>query len=341
MPWAEGVRIYPRPGRNQSSPEGGEAKKGTAITIFSMTALNSTVSIAAILATLLFTSAGAEVPISANPRLIKRLGPDAYRDEPFRAPYIAIFEHDHKLLAFVSGDHADGINSGVARTVRWAFKRFKPLAVVVEGLTAQSPADERKWLEDATWFARSKPEQLAENYYPAYLAHRHGISFVGGEPSRDEQLEALKPLGYTAEDLLGLTAAANIGAYNINPTYDSGTLAKMLDGYLASEARKLGVNGGFRYADFERWYKRRGTVGKPAHHITKDDVKPNGEPGANFLQVMAYHLELVREESAVRQIESMLNRHDRVLVVYGSGHLVRQREVWKQALGPSKDYKPF
>ena len=57
--------------------------------------------------------------------------------------------------------------------------------------------------------------------------------------------------------------------------------------------------------------------------------------------MMGYHLVLIREGNIVRQVEKALNEHDRVLIVYGSGNLVRQREVWRNVFGASKDFKPY
>lgn len=283
----------------------------------------------------------AEPPVSADLSLIRRLGPGAYDGEPLDAPYIALFERGEKSLIFVSGDHERGVDSAVARTIRHAFKRHKPRAVVVEGLRSGDDADAAERLGQAKVFAADHPEGFPENYYPIYLADRKGIPFAGGEPSLKAKLEALRPLGYSAEDLLGLMVAANVGALKADCSEDRDRCARMHDTMAARTSLELGLERDYRFADFERWHARRVGLGKPAHRLTADDCRPAGGPGANLLQTMAFHLELVREGAIVRQIETMLSRHGRVLVVYGSGHLVRQRPVWKRALGPSKDYKLF
>jgi hypothetical protein len=279
-------------------------------------------------------------PGLADPGLIKRLGPNSYDSEPFRSPYVAVFERGGKRLVFIAGDHKDGLQSPVAKMLRWAFKKYDPKAVVVEGLSGDAPEELRKWLDDGEWFFKNKPGELAENYYPAVYAHQRGLPFAGGEPSRAESFAALKSRGYTAEDFVAQSAAANTGAYNINHPQTPESLAKALDGHLDEEAKALGLKG-YSYADFTRWCRERAKLDKPAHLLDKDDSRPYDGPDAHFLQKMAYELELVRETSIVRRIETMLRRHDRVLVVYGSGHLVRQRDVWKAALGPSRDHKPF
>lgn len=296
----------------------------------------------AMLVCALSTPASAEKAVSADVNLIKRLGLDAYRDEPFDAPYIALFERGRKRLIFVSGDHASGIDTAVTKTIRHAFKKHAPQAVVVEGLASggeDDDSDER--LRQAKAFAAEAPGEFPENYYPLYLADRRGIPFVGGEPALETRLQALEARGYAAEDLWGLGLGANIGAGEKECSPSRAVCAELHERMAKELAAALGLKGRRGYAEFERWYARRAGLKKPAHRLTSEDNRPLGGPEATFLQTMAFHLELVRESSIVSQIERMLNAHDRVLVVYGSGHLVRQRPVWEKALGPSRDLKPF
>ncbi len=270
---------------------------------------------------------------AANPDLIKRLGPDAYRNEPLRAPFVAVYAKGKKALIFIAGDHGDGVDSPVGKTISDSFKRFKPKAVVVEGLSDGGEA----WLRQAKVFAETNTKAFPENYYPAYLADKAHIPFVGGEPTRKQSYEALKEKGYSAEDVMGLAAAANVGAMKHK---DPRILAQSLDDYLTREAKTLGMPG-YRYADYEKWYDQHGGIGKKANEVDGMDTRPYYEKDANFLQKIAYDLELVRERTIVERIGRMLKEHDRVLVVYGSGHLVRQREVWKDELGSPKDEKPY
>lgn len=282
------------------------------------------------LAAALLLSAPAQ---AANLDLIKRLGPDAYRNETLRAPFIAVYAKGKKELIFIAGDHGVGVDSPVAKTIKDAFKRFKPKAVVVEGLSDSGEA----WLKQAKVYAETNPKGFPENYYPAYLADKAHIPFIGGEPTRKQTYDAAKDLGYTAADVMGLAAAANVGAMTHK---DPRVLAQSLDDYLTREAKTLGLTS-YRYADYERWYDTHGGIGKKANELDGMDTRPYNEKDANFIQKIAYDLELVREHTIVVKIARMLKEHDRVLVVYGSGHLVRQREVWKDELGAPKDEKPY
>jgi len=251
-----------------------------------------------------------------------------------------VFERGEKRLIFVAGDHASGIDSAVAKTVRGAFNRRKPQAVVVEGLVSGDEADTAGRLRSAKDFAAKRPREFPENYYPIYLADRAKIPFAGGEPALKAKLEYLQPFGYSAEDLLGLSVASNVGALH-KDCADRAKCARMLDFLADKVAKELDLGAGWDFAGYEQWYARRAELEKPANSLTTEDCRPDGGPKATFLQMMGYRLELIREAAIVRQISALLNAHDRVLVVYGSGHLLRQRPVWIKALGPSKESKPF
>lgn len=283
----------------------------------------------------------AAAPIAADFTRIKKLGWNSYSDEPFESPYIAVFSSSGKRLIFVSADHSDGTDTPMAKTMRLALKRFKPQIVVVEGLTANSSEDREMWREQALEFAKSS-RAFPENYYAAYLAHKSGLPFIGGEPSARASLENLKPKGFTAEDFLGFLAARNVVSQNGRKPRTAAEFSEALDGWLMEEARKLGHKKGFSFAAFELWCERRAKVGKPANALEGEaDLWSKDEPGPGLLKAIDYHHDLFRERVIVEQIEASLNKHDRVMVVYGSGHLVAQREVWKNALGASKDFKPY
>lgn len=110
---------------------------------------------------------------------------------------------------------------------------------------------------------------------------------------------------------------------------------------MSGNARVAGVDRTFTYEEFERWYRTRVRLNKPLDDLTYNDSGPANGPTANYLQRIGSARDRPREKAIVRSIERMLNRHDRVLVVYGSGHLVKQRKVWEALLGPSKDLKPY
>lgn len=271
--------------------------------------------------------------------LIERLGPDAYKDEPYPAPYVAVFSSGPYVLAFVSGDHGDGVGSPVGRTIRKAFQDHRPRAVVVEGLVSGDAKDAAERARQAESFAATAPDEFPENYYPIHLARRAGLPFDGGEPSLSSRLAAVAPRGYGAADVLALGVAAQVGYWNTPGVNRPRDVPRAIDGLVAADAAALGVR--FSWADFVRWYESRGGLGKPPTAVTAEDAKPYDGERANFIQRLAAALEVAREESIVRRIEASLRAHKRVLVVYGSGHLVRQRKVWEKALGKSRDEKPY
>ena len=56
---------------------------------------------------------------------------------------------------------------------------------------------------------------------------------------------------------------------------------------------------------------------------------------------MAHEVVMARERHILSIIEMLINRFDRVIVVYGSGHLVKERDALGKLFGLSKDIKYY
>ncbi len=273
---------------------------------------------------------------AADVSLLRPVTRAGYAAEPFEAPFVSVFDDGVKRLVFVSGDHGRGASSAVAKTIRKAVAEHRPQAVVVEGLTAGDREAVRRRVREAADHLRYAPGSISENYYAAHAGRRAGAVVLGGEPA----LSAMRA-GLSDEDFLGFLLARTIRPWREGRTLTRAQLLPMAESYLDHERRILGIEKPFRYADFEDWYARKAGLSKPAEELDYNDVGPHEGPDPTFLQRISLAQEKIREPAIVRVIEGALARHDRVLVVYGSGHLVKQRGVWEALLGPSKDAKPF
>jgi hypothetical protein len=75
--------------------------------------------------------------------------------------------------------------------------------------------------------------------------------------------------------------------------------------------------------------------------IRSGDTAPLGGPGATLPQRVNFQVNHARNEHIVGVIAAMLDDHDRVLVVYGGGHLLQQEPVLQALFGrPARYEKP-
>lgn len=273
---------------------------------------------------------------AADVSLLRPVTRAGYAAEPHEAPFVSVFDDGRKRLVFVSGDHGKGVGSAVARTIRQAVAQHRPQAVVVEGLESGDREGLRRHLRQAAAFIKDAPADIPENYLAAHAGSRAGAEVLGGEPP-----PAALRAGLSDEDFLGFLLARTIRPWREGRTLTRARLLPMAERYLERERRVLGIEKPFGYAEFEAWYARNSGLNKPPEELDYDDVGPHAGPAPTFLQRLSLAMDKVREPAIVSVIEGALRRHDRVLVVYGSGHLVKQRGVWEALLGPSKDAKPF
>jgi len=84
---------------------------------------------------------------------------------------------------------------------------------------------------------------------------------------------------------------------------------------------------------FKAWYKK--TTGKAfrAGNLDPEEIAPLAVPGAGLLRRMAIAVMIAREKHLVALEARLLGKHRRVLVIYGSGHLVYESAILEDLLG--------
>jgi hypothetical protein len=266
---------------------------------------------------------------------------EAAAAEPFPEPYVSLFRGDGKSLLYVAGDHVYGVENATIRTLEKAFREFEPQAVVAEGF-GSGEASDPSFLEEVLRCARPPWDQCSERDYAVFLAHRAGIPFAGGEPDDVDILHALKEAGRSVDDMLGFYLLRSIPGWRRGGMRDAAAFEREAERFLRRLSVRLG-GPGFRFGlpDFLRWFERHNAAGKPLLEITEWDAGPRDGPEASFFNAICRATELPRERSVLGRIAAALDRHDRALVIYGSGHLVKSRKALEAMLGKSVDSKPF
>ena len=90
-------------------------------------------------------------------------------------------------------------------------------------------------------------------------------------------------------------------------------------------------------SEFETWYRAHRTCEKHFLEISANDLAPYAAPAGDYFQRLNHRLGMVRERHLDSLIADSLTLRDRVLVVYGDGHLVQSRAVFEKMLGPGRN----
>lgn len=265
-------------------------------------------------------------------------GPDVEAKEEFRFPFASKYDDGAKKVYYVAGDHSTGMGPNL-KTVKAMFDELKPQAVLVEGMRTEGDFSYRRMgVED---FARDGFKETTESPYAMWLAAQEGIPGRGGEPTEKMVLAEARKRGFSEADVLGFFTVRMVPSWRRDGAFrdEAGFRAKALE-ELADDRRRLGVKARFGYKSLLDWYARQGAE-VPLREARYQDMGPEAGDGATRLQKIAFAVDQARQARFNSQLENLLNRFDRVLVVYGGSHLCRERRMLERLLGSPENVKPF
>jgi hypothetical protein len=243
--------------------------------------------------------------------------------EPYPAPYAAIYRRGGKELRFIASRH--GGDAATFALIRDAFSAPAQV-LLIEGVGSEqglSPGDFVDMMDEKAMYARS------EGFYAVNLALRRGIPFQGAEPSDRDFRQAALAAGFSLKDLQGVKTIEDLigGAGYIRDGETS------LERTLEEQKRKFDIPDASALrdkAEFLAWVKQRFADTLDMDHLSRYQ-------GAYCLG--AFHrkfsdaLGRFRDGHIVSVIAGMLAKYDKVLVVYGAGHRMEQAAVLKDMLG--------
>jgi hypothetical protein len=248
-------------------------------------------------------------------------------------PYAARYERDGKSLSYVAARHEHHYGSRTFQLIDREFRDFLPQVVVIEGLETEhgtSPAFYReafsRYLEKESW-------PIGEPGYSASLAQARGIPFIGGEPSDEEIRDAVVTGPIESRDLLYYYVVRQIPQWKRTGEDQTRSFEELYAESVRHDMRKLGLDDDTLAdpATFAAWYEVKN--GRPFRYEEVTTRQSAPVEGELFTNDMSLRIGAVREVHIVRLIAELLNKHDRVLVVYGAGHHVQQEKVLEKMLG--------
>jgi len=280
---------------------------------------------------------GQEGPVDGSkpPRFV----PDLSLLEPRRAsdrdedvdgsPHAALFHRDDRMLLFIGAVHQrDVANDPTHRMVRAAIEGFRPDAVIIEGVPTSAGPQPERMLESAR--RRVRTGKIGESGYAAVLADDRGAIVIGGEPDPQATTDLVREAGFTDDDLLGFLVARNLNARSRDGTDIDED--RVITRAIETLRRRFNVESTMDAKGFRDWY--RSCTGGPfdARRI-RAEVSPMLVDEPSTLRRISILSMLARERNLVRLEARLLEEHERVLVVYGSGHLRWERRLLERMLG--------
>lgn len=237
-----------------------------------------------------------------------------------KIPFVKKYRAEEKELHFLAADHERELQSKTHVLVATEMDSFRPEIVIIEGVESAAGANPQRVLS----FLMSSPAQMTEGSYAAKLAMEQGALFMGGEITSKEIKEYFKyESHYNLKDLVGFLLLRSMAAFNQSRPELS--LAQAMERVYSYIPQDYGLEKTelLKETEFLSWAKE--TLGKPFSYaeLEADDIAPICDKSALKSQKINCEINKIRNAHLVSVIHDSLRTYNKVLVVYGAGHLVQ------------------
>ena len=262
-------------------------------------------------------------------------------------PFVASYRKGTERLVFVGAHHAFNPNAPTMRAVMEGFAEIQPKVVILEGFPTAMGENPPPLVAGARRYGAPDADEYGrgEGMYAASTALMRGIPFLGGEPTREEQMQVLKAKGFTDADVaFGYLAGGLSQALRSQDIPD--TSVASLEKFYPRAAQNLKLpmdHGGWALdapslEEFRQRYRQLygvdivGDKGFPLRIDVTLDKTRNGEQARFDMKTRDRHL--------LGLIEQQLTERHSVLVVFGGSHWATLSTALEERLGKPK-VRPF
>lgn len=241
--------------------------------------------------------------------------------EPCFSPFVAEYSQNGRQLIYLSAKHGNKTdNANTFSMVENQIKNFRPDIVIIEGVPSflgESPEEVKKYAKTCS---DNEFSRCGESMYTAHLASSNGIPFIGGEPGDNKVFKELTNKGISRLDVEAFFVLRNCTQWIRSGKSFEENFKNYQTRFDRSEGRTpLSID------EFKIWYKVNMNTDFKLEDVTSESIMPL-EKG-NFGQRMSYAVDEIRERNILEVVNNEVNRNRRVLIVYGSGHHVKHKEV--------------
>jgi hypothetical protein len=240
-------------------------------------------------------------------------------------------------LVFVGVHHVFTPRNSTIRAIDGGFAATSPAIVITEGFPTAMGESPAPLVKQASKRGTAEEDQFtkSEGMYAISRAITDGIPFLGGEPTRSEQVQALERRGFTPTDI-----AFGYLVGGLSQSVRSGDLASTSDPKLAESFAQWSRAFSDQYQlptlsldDFKTRYQAMFRV-----ELTHDaDFSKRAEPGTSSPVALLNQTDMVaRDEHLLATIEEELDLKKRVLAVYGGSHWTTLSQALQRRFGKPK-----
>ncbi len=278
-------------------------------------------------------------PVNLNSGLLRDYSREVQKSEPFKSPFLSHFHRGTKHLYYVAASHSSGTENPTCKTIESAMNHYRPQVVIIEGVQTEKGISPT-FLQEYVHKEAAKGFPSGEPAYAASLAMAQGIPFMGGEIANHELFNKLRAQGISDKELMANYLLRWIPYWKKEPGFDEAAFDKKAIEYLtnAEEFREIPPDQRLSVTEFKAWYNKYNTV--PSRHFLQLEMEalaPIHSASASHFETMSYLISKERDAHLVGVINDAFQKYDRVLVVYGNGHLTVSRPVFEKEFGRAEN----
>ena len=260
--------------------------------------------------------------------LIKEWNTNLAQSSP-QGPNLATFTKDNKSLYFLGARHEYGLNSATFINIKKIIEEFNPQVIIVEGIPDLTDEKKERINKLAYQCAQDNFKTCGEDLFAIYLSLKNHIYWQSGEPKEAKLQEQLVLSGYPKKDIAFFYLVRQIRELINEKSLNELNFDLVANNYLQEKAKYAGLPAELNAHGFKKWYEEK--MHKPfiLSDIDSETTAPLVEPDASYLHRISAKIGLIRDQNLAQSIAEMLNKHQRVMVVYGHSHLLVQLDLLK------------
>ncbi len=250
-------------------------------------------------------------------------------------PCLAIFNHQNKMLTFLASKHSVDPNSLSHKLVDRAFEELNPDFLIIEGFSIHDQIPGEQQLEEVC--SSTIDQRCAEQVYAMLVSYENNVPFIGGEPTKYERYKNIRQAGFGNEDYYYYKSLQLINvlintetrspADNLEELFSKRieTTTQDFIGFQSVFNRELSIDAPIfkpnPFYDFNALYEtRHQKTFEWTNNITQNHYWNRPDKKTLYGQMAAVDVR-TREINLLAEQSKALDAYDRILVVYGAGHL--------------------
>ena len=246
-------------------------------------------------------------------------------------PFTSSFHTGNKELMYLAIDHAGDINSPTFTLIKKSIEHFKPDVILVEGVGTKEGYSPKRVIDKAK---KCLPDwnNCVEILYAAHLAETNNIKFIGSEPSDEYMFTELESQGYSVKDIAFFYLSRQMQqAYDPEKRIKSWNDIKVQFHELLSLTH-IYENSHYSFDEYIAWLKE-----KTGHNVTFKEIVNSKftDPikNGNYIQRLSNTNVFIRDKHVLQVILNHMQKHKKILVIFGFSHYPLQKDVLEKYLG--------